>query len=525
MKQVNFLLVVCVLTAFATAVVPMPVAAQEEQRVLIQYRPGERVALMESFQLQKAIVHYQFDELHAVAVTLPAASLSTMRADPRIIAIEPDYPRYMSGQVVPYGVETVTATDVWDANRDGVIDSGAPTGAGVTICVIDSGIQATHEDFQNVDLIGGYPAGWNTDNYGHGTHVAGTIAAMNNTLGVVGVTPGAVSLYILKVFGDNGSWTYSSTLIDALYKCRDAGAKIINMSFEGANYSSIENAAFNQLYTTYGILSVAAAGNGGGTAYAYPASYEAVISVGAVDQNNVVASFSRSNDQVDLVAPGVSVYSTYKNNAYVTMSGTSMATPHVSGAAALVWSAFPTMSAAEVRAQLQNTALDLGAAGRDNSYGYGLLQSYAAAGGGAPTAVELLRFEGRTDENGVELTWETAMEVDHVGFHLYRMTASEYQWTRINPALIPAQALGGLIGAVYTFTDATAQPGVTYLYRLEDVDVNGMVTAHGPLTVMGMQPTAVKLSHFTARGNTAPVFLSVILGVTLAGMLAPRRRA
>ena len=518
MKQVNILLVVCILAAFVAAVIPTPVAAQEETRVIIQYRSNERASVLQQLQSAGAVVNYTFPEINAVAVTLSAQTLNAMRANSDILAIEPDEPRYMTGQVVPYGVDAVSARSVWDANYDGVIDAGAPTGENVTICIIDSGIQRSHEDFQNVNIIGGYPAGWDTDNYGHGTHVAGTIAAMNNTLGVVGVTPGTVSLYIVKVFGDSGTWTYASTLIDATYKCRDAGAKIISMSLEGANFSSIENYVFNQLYNTNGILSVAAAGNSGGTAYSYPASYDAVISVGAVDQNSNVASFSRRNDKVELVAPGVSIFSTFKNSSYAYMSGTSMATPHVSAAAALVWAAFPEMTVAEVRAQLQNTALDLGVAGRDTSYGYGLLQTYEATGGMDPTAVDLVRFEGSVSETGIGVVWETAMEVDHVGFHLYRMTETEGLWTRLNTEMIPAQVMGDASGAVYNFADTTAEANVTYLYRLDDVDTNGKVTTHGPITVMGTQPSAVSLSGFAAQGTASPMAFSLML-VAALGMV------
>ncbi len=388
MKHMRFFMVVCILAAFAAVVFPMPAAAQEETRVIIQYRANGRAAVMQRLQSQGARVNFQFDELNAVVVSLPAQAVNAMRANPDVLAIEPDEPRYLSNQTVPYGVDAIQARNIWDANFDGLIDAGAPTGAGRTICIIDSGIQRNHEDFQGVNIIGGYPAGWDTDNYGHGTHVAGTIAAMNNAVGVVGVTPGTVSLYILKVFGDTGGWTYASTLVDAAYRCRDAGANIITMSLEGANFSSIENYAFNQLYNDYGILSVAAAGNSGGTAYAYPASYEAVISVGAVDQNKVVASFSRRNDRVELVAPGVSVYSTYKNNSYANMSGTSMATPHVAAAAALVWSANPSWTNAQIRQALSSSAQDLGEPGRDNAYGYGLVQAQSALtalGGAAST--------------------------------------------------------------------------------------------------------------------------------------------
>ena len=522
MKHMSRLFIaVCILATFVVAVIPVPIAAQEEMRVIIHYRANTRAAVVQQLQAQGAKINYQFDELNAVAVSLPAHAIAALQADPAVLAVETDYPRYHANQVVPYGVDAVEARSVWDANRDGIIDAGAPTGEGLVICIIDSGIQRNHEDFQRVNIIGGYPAGWDTDNYGHGTHVAGTIAAMNNTLGVVGVTPGTVSLYIIKVFGDTGSWTYASTLVDAAYRCRDAGADIINMSLEGANFSSIENYAFNQLYNTYGILSVAAAGNGGGTAYAYPASYDAVISVGAVDQNNVVASFSRRNDRVELVAPGVSVFSTFKNSSYAYMSGTSMATPHVSAAAALVWASFPEMTASQVRLQLQTTAQDLGAPGRDNAYGYGLLNTYVATGGMSPTAVDLIRFEGSVAPDGILIEWETAMEMDHLGFNLYRMTTQEGLWTPLNPELIPAQVIGSPMGAVYTFADTDVEPGETYLYRLEDVDVNGKVTSHGPITVIGTPPTAVSFSAFAAQGVASSALFSLAL-VAALGMVVVR---
>src|SRR5690606_7362010 len=129
-------------------------------------------------------------------------------------------------QEVPYGVDMVQARDVWDVNRDSVVDSGAATGAGIKVCIIDSGIYTGHEDFEGLNASG-YNGNlpWNVDGSGHGTHVSGTIAAMNNALGVVGVTPGTVSIYMVRVFGDDGAWAYSSTLADAANRCASAGAK------------------------------------------------------------------------------------------------------------------------------------------------------------------------------------------------------------------------------------------------------------------------------------------------------------
>ena len=234
----------------------------------------------------------------------------------------------------------------------------------------------SHKDLEGVSVTG-YDGDlpWNQDGHGHGTHVAGTIAAVNNHLGVVGVTPGTVNLYIVRVFDDDGWWAYSSDLIDAATRCASAGANIITMSLGGYYASETEYVAFDQL-NAQGILSIAAAGNSGNSGSFYPASYPSVISVAAIKSNKVVARFSTKNAEVDIAAPGVQVLSTYSNSTsgYVSWSGTSMACPHVAAVAALVWSAKPSATNYEVRAALIATAEELGVPGRDDSYGHGLVQ-------------------------------------------------------------------------------------------------------------------------------------------------------
>lgn len=460
-------------------------ADTKTERVIIQFAPGEKASVMQTLAADKAQVHYEFDEINAVVATLPASSVERMEGKPGIVAIEPDHLRFAADQTVPYGVDSVEARDVWDANHDGQIDPGAPTGAGRTVCIIDSGVNTSHEDFQGVNFLGGYPSNWNTDTCGHGTHVAGTVAAANNDTGVVGVTPGEVSLYIVKVYGDNCAWTYTSSLLDAAYRCRNAGANIINMSLGGEYYSAAENLVFQQMYDQNNILLVASAGNTGGTAYQFPASYASVISVGAVDQNNVVASFSQKNDRLELVAPGVWVLSTWIDGGYAYMGGTSMAAPHVSAAAAVVWSADLSQSNSDVRSLLQETALDLGVSGRDTSYGYGLVQSLAAVLDlYTPTAVELARFEAGLDGGAVRLEWETTTELDNLGFNLYRSESMEGERAKINGSLIPSQVPpGSLTGATYEYTDETTSTGKAYYYWLEDVDIYGKATLHGPVSI------------------------------------------
>ena len=278
---------------------------------------------------------------------------------------------------MPYGIDMVGARDVWDANRDGIVDLGAPTGANRKICIIDSGFLATHKDLQGINVTG-YNGNlpWNQDGDGHGSHVAGTIAAMNNNLGVVGVTPGTVQLYIVRVFGDDGLWAYSSDLIDAANRCASVGSNIISMSLGSSSSSSTQQAKFDEL-NAQGILSIAAAGNSGTTAFSYPASYPSVISVAAINSSKVVASFSQRNSQVDIAAPGVGIRSTIPGG-YASWGGTSMATPHVSAVAALIWSARPSATNEQVRTALINTAEDLGVVGRDDIYGYGLVNAKRA---------------------------------------------------------------------------------------------------------------------------------------------------
>jgi hypothetical protein len=199
---------------------------------------------------------------------------------------------------------------------------------------------------------------------------------MNNNLGVVGVTPGTVQLYIVRVFGNDGLWAYSSDLIDAANRCASAGANIISMSLKSSSSSSTQQAKFDEL-NAQGILSIAAAGNDGDTSFSYPASYSSVISVAAIDSSKVVAGFSQRNNQVDIAAPGVGVRSTI-SGGYASWDGTSMATPHVSAVAALIWSAKPSATNEQVRTALINTAEDLGVVGRDDLYGYGLVNAKRA---------------------------------------------------------------------------------------------------------------------------------------------------
>lgn len=269
-------------------------------------------------------------------------------------------------QSLPWGIDRIDAELVWPTGN---------TANPVKIGVIDTGISTKHPDLKP-NLKGGVNtirarSGYNDDN-GHGSHVAGIIAAASNTQGVVGAAPEA-DLYAIKVLSASGSGYYSD-IIEGVEWAINNNMQVINMSLGGStDYAPLHDALIAA--KNAGIVIVAAAGNSGG-AVGYPAAYPEVIAVAATDSANTRASWSSYGPAVDVSAPGVSIYSTYKGTGYATMSGTSMAAPHVAGAAALLLNA--GVAASDVQARLQNTASDLGSAGYDTYYGFGLINAFSA---------------------------------------------------------------------------------------------------------------------------------------------------
>jgi len=196
----------------------------------------------------------------------------------------------------------------------------------------------------------------------HGTHVSGTIAGANNQVGVVGVAYNA-KIHLVRVLScgsDGCGWSYASGIISAVEECQKAGANVISMSLGGSGQST------NDLESDY----------------YYPASYPSVMSVAAVNNTTLRAPFSQYNDQVDIAAPGVSTISVNSGdttgNIVLTLSGTSMATPQVSGVAALLIERFPGHSVADIRNSLERMALDRGTPGRDNYNGHGIVNALSA---------------------------------------------------------------------------------------------------------------------------------------------------
>ncbi len=255
----------------------------------------------------------------------------------------------------------------------------------VTVAVLDTGIRASHEDLVGGRMLQGYDYVNNdnnpADDCDHGTHVIGTVAATtNNGKGVAGMSQ--ATILPMKVLGPVGglfSVTCSGSQSDinqAIYDATDQGAHIISMSLGGGGYSSSGDAAVNYAWNR-DVLVVAAAGNDGNSnSVDYPAAYANSIAVAALTSSKTRASYSDMGSQVEIAAPGSDVLSTVddSNSAYKTMSGTSMATPHVAGALAFAKGCAPSASAQTIRNQMAATAEDLGSAGRDTSYGFGLLR-------------------------------------------------------------------------------------------------------------------------------------------------------
>jgi serine protease len=307
------------------------------------------------------------DSHNMVVAKMTKAVAHQLLQNDNVADISIDARRELMAETTPYGINMVQAPQLSQDNL-----------AARKVCVIDTGYNLNHPDLPDSgDGVSGQAnnnqvGNWYNDGNGHGTHVAGTIAALSNTQGVVGVYPG-VDMHIVKIFNDNGQWTFASDLITAISQCANAGSNVVNMSLGGGSPSNAEQTAM-QNFADDGILLVAAAGNAGNSTKSYPASYPAVMSVAAVDSSENRASYSQYNNSVEIAGPGSAVQSTWPVNTYNSISGTSMATPHVVGAAALVWSFFPQCTNEQIRDALNATAKDKGSAGRDNFYGHGIVK-------------------------------------------------------------------------------------------------------------------------------------------------------
>lgn len=394
--------------------------ASERVRVLIEYveRPGR--SDVAAVRRAGGTVDHRYAIVPALAARVPETAIERLRDDPRVTSVERDG----RAQALDYrpthdwGIAHVKADQVHAGGNTGT----AGAGADVRVAVLDSGIDCVHLELDSNCTLGPtYVDGTTSshDDNGHGTHVAGAVAAERNagvSSGAVGVAPTA-DVIAYKVLDSEGYGNWSDIVAALDHVWQNGTADVVNMSLGGSSAPSTLEDAANRAYGA-GVLLVAAAGNGGNCggnndSVSVPADYDSVVAVAAVDKDDTRPCWSATGPQVELSAPGVSTYSTWPHGKptsshdpqpvcedlichYKYGSGTSMASPHAAGAAALVIAAGITDAngaygiADEVRKRLADTAVDLGTTGRDSRYGHGLIDALAATGGGggnaAPTA-------------------------------------------------------------------------------------------------------------------------------------------
>lgn len=391
MNLVNaFPLLVSVISSLSLSSMPSLATAEPEEAhrfiILLNKNTASSAELLSEQEVAEQIVRRVGAEpittlpsISAIAAWLTHNQYRQLLNSPHVFAIERDQIREMtSGGTSTYGVDMVQAhyvDDIFSANQ--------------TICILDSGYDYSHEGLPNSANITGEVAhtklasetslSWTQDNLGHGTLVAGILVGTGVDRGIEGILPsGMVHIHNVKITPDSHHFPlWSSDVIAGLAACESAGATIVNMSIGGEQSSQAEAMAVQQAYDN-GLLLVAASGNRGSNEYFYPASYDSVISVGAIDENKHAWMFTQDNDQIELVAPGVSVKSSFTNDQYRFWDGTSAAAPYVTGIASLLWSYFPECSNDQIREVLTKSAEDLGDKGYDNLYGFGLVNARSA---------------------------------------------------------------------------------------------------------------------------------------------------
>lgn len=298
--------------------------------------------------------------INGAVASIPSNAVVEISRIPGVLNIENDLDVYATAslaiseavQYIPWGVDRINADLAWPSS----------VGDGVKVAVLDSGIDLDHPDLA-ANVKGGFNAINHKksvdDDCGHGTHVAGIIGAADNGLGVIGVSPG-VDLYPIKILDSLGSGKVSN-VIEGLQWCVDNHMQVANMSFGTISYSKAFQKAIKQAHDA-GLIMVAAAGNRGAgqtSTVDYPAKFSEVIAVGATNMGDMLTAWSSRGSEVDIVAPGDSIYSTFNNGDYTTMAGTSMAAPHVTGAIALKVQMNPLVTPTQVLDLLKRTAIKL----------------------------------------------------------------------------------------------------------------------------------------------------------------------
>jgi subtilisin family serine protease len=508
-----------------------PALGQQPERVqvLIAFRSQPGPAEQALVRGMGGLVKYTYHLVPAIAATLPETAISSLQANPRVTRVEPD----LQMRALDFELD-----NAWGVIRigAGTIHDGGNRGAGVKLAIIDSGINYNHPDLDD-NYAGGYDFVQSDqdpmDVYGHGTHVAGTACAEDNDngdldgpYGVVGVAP-ACELYALRVL-DGGGYGDASDLIAAMQWAVDEGIQVVNVSLGWDRDPGVTvKEAFDNAEAA-GLVIVAAACNNGnrpgkGDNVCYPALYDSVIAVAATDASDLRASFSSTGAQVELAAPGVSVFSTWNGDTgyydpqpvcrtvegvqecYKYGSGTSMASPHVAGTAALILAANAGWTNDQVRAQLRATADDLGATGWDPLYGFGLVDAAEAAGqANEPPVVSIISpIDGSFYDSGTAIAFEG--------------TASDAEDGDLTGSLLWTSSIDGQIGEGGSFAAPLSEGNHTITASVTDIgDKTGTVSVNVTVGTPPSEPKVVSVSSFTYAtlgGRDGKKHLSVIVAL------------
>jgi thermitase len=372
-------------------------ASYDAHTVLVKFAPQTTAAQRAALGASDVAGSIDGLGVKVVRVADPRAAVEALNRSPLVQYAElnrtltalatPNDPRYAE----EYGLDKIDAPEGWDAAGLGTF----PNSGGALVGIVDTGIRATHEDLAGKVafcaksqgilpiLSGSIQEGSCADDNGHGSHTSGTITAnTNNGKGVAGVAFNS-KLAVCKALGGPLGQGSTADVANCIVWAHSKGAKVISMSLGGGDSTTLHNA----VQTAWagggagGTVLVAAAGNDGDATVNYPAGYAEVVSVAATDSADARASFSNANADVEIAGPGVDVLSTYNSSdtSYTTLSGTSMATPHVAGATAIIWDKYPTATASAIRSKLDAAVDDLGAPGRDSTFGFGRVNLAKAA--------------------------------------------------------------------------------------------------------------------------------------------------
>jgi thermitase len=530
-----------------------PVSDFSQEQILVKFKSN--VSLPEVAEVHRQLggqVKGTIPDIGVQVVAVPkgqaTAKVRAYSANAKVAYAEPDFVVQAldtpndPGFVNQWGMVRVQAPQAWD------VTTGSPS---ITIAILDTGVDTNHPDLaskivKNINFSGSPTA---DDVYGHGTHVAGIAAAItNNGIGVAGLGYTSTIMNV-KVLGDNGVG-YWSWVAQGIVWAADHGAKIINLSLGGPSGSTTVEGAINYAWSK-GVVVVAAAGNYGNSAPCYPAYYTNCIAVAATDSRDRLAGWSDYGGWVDVAAPGVNIVSTYLtsvNGGYRVMSGTSMASPHVAGLAALVFTVVTDSNGNgrlndEVRAQIQANCDDIGVSG----IGSGLIDAYKAVASGSrdptpPTgsiAGEVTDAANSSPIAGATVSGEVGTALTDVNGQFvisgvpegtYTLTGSTAgysassqavsvvagQTTTANFALTKLLQPGSITGKVTDAADASPIVGAT-------VSCNGasvVTNSNGQFTVTNLPQGAYTVAVSAGGYADASQVVSVVAGQTATANFA-----